>query len=98
VGVTRVENRAHHIAAQRFNESADILETAAQGQLGGLQFNGATAGRQHTARGDALRWAVNRLAAEIFQWSRSSAEIAAVLVSVASGYAAADERASAAFR
>jgi hypothetical protein len=95
VGITRVDARAAHVAAQKFNESADILDATARNQLGRLQIDGATAGRQHTARGDCLRTELSGFSGELTQWSRSSTEIGLALVSDAMGYAAADERAAA---
>ena len=58
--------------------------------LARLEFSGASAGRAHTARGDALRAALERLTAELSQWSRAAAEIAVALRAGADRYADAE--------
>ena len=58
-------------------------------------FGGFSAGRAHTARGDALRGALDRLTAELSQWSRAAVEIAVALRASANRYADADVYATA---
>lgn len=55
-----------------------------------LAFGGAGAGRAHTARGDALRAQLERLTAEVTQWSRVTVETAAALRAGADRYADAE--------
>ena len=55
----------------------------------------SSAGRAHTARGDALRAALDRLTAELSQWSRAAVEIAVALRASANRYADADVYAAA---
>ena len=64
-------------------------------KVGNLRFDGATAGRAHTAHGDALRTALGRLTADVAQWSRSAEEIAGALRLGADRYAEAEARTAA---
>jgi hypothetical protein len=84
-----VDTAAVRIVAARFDTAADILS----GTLSGLRFDGAAAGRAHVAHGDAVRAAVERLAAVLAQWSRAAAEIAAALRADADRYGEAELRA-----
>jgi Excreted virulence factor EspC, type VII ESX diderm len=81
--------------ADQFAASAAALDAAVATHLSHLGFGGATAGRAYAARGDALRTSLGRIADELMQWSRASAEIAAALRASADRYVSADERASA---
>lgn len=73
--------------ANRFDTAADLITDAGRIRPG---FDGATAGRVHTAAGDALRRALDRWPGELARWSRASAEIAAALRSGVRRYADAD--------
>ena len=77
------------LAASRFDAAADILG----GSMGTLRFGGALAGRAHGVRGDAVRAALDGLAAATARWSRAAAEIAAALRADADRYAEAELRA-----
>ncbi|OBH76480.1 hypothetical protein A5681_00625 [Mycobacterium scrofulaceum] len=90
VARTEIDVPATHRIADQFRAAADLLDRALSDQLGRLAFGGAGAGRAHTARGDALRVEVERLTAEVAQWSRVSAEIAAALRTSADRYADAE--------
>jgi hypothetical protein len=92
MGITRVDTAAVRAAAQRFDTAADVLGGAS---LSRLQFDGSTAGRVHTAHGDALRSALDRLVAEVAQWSRAAEEVAATLRASADRYGDAELRAAA---
>lgn len=83
---TRVDTAALYAIAYRFGAAADMIDGAVGDHLAWLTFDGATAGRAHTARGDALRNGLDRLVAEMTQWSRASAEIAATLRGSAERY------------
>jgi hypothetical protein len=85
-----VDTAALRAAAQRFDTAADLLDAALRAQLSRLRFDGALAGRAHVAGGDAVRAALDRLAAEVAQWSRAAAEVAAALRATADGYADAE--------
>jgi hypothetical protein len=76
--------------ARQYETVADIVDSAVRSHLTGLAFDGAAAGRMHVARGDALRSAVDHVVDSLRQWSRASAEIAAVLRASADRYAEAD--------
>jgi hypothetical protein len=76
--------------ARQYETVADIVDGAVRSHLTGLAFNGAAAGRMHVARGDALRAVVDQVVDSLRQWSRASAEIAAVLRTSADRYAEAD--------
>src|SRR5262245_58094921 len=81
--------------AGQFEATAALLDAAIRTHLSNLRFDGATAGRVHAARGDALRTALTSIGDGIAQWSRASDEIAAALRRSADGYRAADHRTSA---
>jgi len=66
--------------------AAEIIDGAVGDHLVRLAFCGASAGRAHTARGDALRAGLDRLAAELSQWSRAAVEIAVALRTGADRY------------
>jgi hypothetical protein len=87
---TEIDVAATYRVAQQFAAAAEIIDRAISDQLTRLSFSGAVAGRAHTARGDALRAELQRLGAELSQWSRASDEIAAALRASADRYADAD--------
>ncbi|BBZ73658.1 hypothetical protein MPRS_47510 [Mycobacterium paraseoulense] len=87
---TEIDVAATHQIADQFRAAADLLDRALSDQLGRLAFGGAAAGRAHTARGDALRVELDRLTAEVAQWSRASTEIATALRASADRYADAE--------
>jgi hypothetical protein len=92
--VARVDVAALHAVARQYEAAADIVDAAVRTHLTGLVFGGATAGRAHVARGDALRTAVDHVVDQLRQWSRAAAEIAAALRASADRYAEADAHAA----
>ncbi len=76
--------------AREYEAAAEILESAVRTHLGGLAFDGASAGRAHVAGGDAVRSAVDRVAEHLRAWSRAAAEIATALRVSAQRYVDAD--------
>ncbi|WP_039889502.1 type VII secretion target [Mycobacterium xenopi] len=80
--------------ASRLDDAAEVIDTA-RSHLSGLGFSGATAGRAHKPRGDALRSALDRLSAELSQWSHATVAIAAALRATTARYADAELRAAA---
>ncbi|HKH50918.1 MAG TPA: type VII secretion target [Mycobacterium sp.] len=92
--VARVDVAALHAVARQYEAAADVVEGAVRTHLTGLVFDGAAAGRMHTARGDALRISVDQVVDQLRQWSRAAAEIAAALRASADRYAEADARAA----
>jgi hypothetical protein len=76
--------------ANRFDDTAQLIEAAARTHFARLVFDGATAGRSYAGHGDALRVALNRLTGELSQWARATVEIATVLRASADRYAEAD--------
>ncbi len=90
VARTEIDVAATHRVADQFGAAADLVDGAVSDHLARLAFGGASAGRAHTARGDALRVELERLAAELSQWSRASVEIAAALRASADRYADAE--------
>ncbi|OBA85489.1 hypothetical protein A5662_00140 [Mycobacteriaceae bacterium 1482268.1] len=90
--IARVDVAAVRDAARRYDAAADILDTAIRTHLTGLRFDGAVAGRVHTAQGDALRIAVDGVVQRLRQWARAATEIAAELRSSADRYAETDAR------
>jgi hypothetical protein len=87
---TQIDAPATHRVANQFAMAAEFIDRARLDHLARLAFGGAGAGRAHTARGDALRAELARLAAQVSQWSRASTEIAAALRSSAERYADAE--------
>ncbi len=87
---TEVDVAALHRVADQFGAAAELIDGPVSDHLSRLAFGGASAGRAHTARGDALRVELERLAAELSQWSRASVEIAAALRASADRYADAE--------
>ncbi|HTY31554.1 hypothetical protein [Mycobacterium sp.] len=72
--------------ADQLSAAAELLDRAVGDHLARLAFGGASAGRAHTARGDALRVQLERLTAEVTRWSRATIEAAAALRSGAGRY------------
>ncbi|OBI84348.1 hypothetical protein [Mycobacterium sp. 1245805.9] len=81
--------------ADQMDAAAELLDRAVADHLAHLAFGGAVAGRAHTARGDALRVQLERLTAEVTQWSRAAAETAVALRAGARDYADAEVYAAA---
>jgi Excreted virulence factor EspC, type VII ESX diderm len=79
-----------HRVADQLGAAAEVINGAVGDHLARLAFSGASAGRAHTARGDALRAELERLAAQLSQWSRASVEIADALRAGADRYADAE--------
>ncbi|MGV0851737.1 type VII secretion target [Mycolicibacterium phlei] len=77
------------IAAQ-YQAVADLVDGAVHRYLGGLAFDGATAGHAYVAHGDAVRREMEHLADQLRRWARASAEIAAALRVSAHRYDEAD--------
>jgi hypothetical protein len=92
---TGIDTAAVHAIADRFGAAAELLDDAVYDQMASLAFGGFSAGRAHTACGDALRGALDRLTAELSQWSRAAVEIAVALRASANRYADADVYAAA---
>ena len=95
MGRTYVEVAVLRAVATQFDASAQLLDAAARNNLSQLCFNGATAGRAHIGRGDALNASLNRLNADLAQWSRATVEITAALRAAADRYADAELRSAA---
>lgn len=85
-----VDAAAVRTVANRFDDTAQLIDDAARNHFARLAFDGATAGRAYIGHGDALRFALNRLASELSQWARATVEIATVLRASADRYAEAD--------
>lgn len=75
----KIDVPAAHRVANQFGISAEFIDRAISDHLSGLAFTGVGAGRSHTASGDVLHAELGRLAAQLAQWSRASAAIAAAL-------------------
>lgn len=84
-----------HAVANRFDDTAHLIEAAVRTHFGGLAFDGTAAGRAHIGQGDAIRFALHRLSGELAQWARATGEVASVLRVSADRYAEADQRAAA---
>ncbi|WP_458319595.1 type VII secretion target [Mycolicibacterium brisbanense] len=73
--------------ARQYDAAAEIVESCVGVRL---RFDGATAGREHTASGETLRTALDERIAPLSQWARAVGEVAAVLRSTTDRYVAAD--------
>jgi hypothetical protein len=76
--------------ADQLGAAAELLDRAVADHLARLAFGGACAGRAHATSGDALRVQLERLTADVTQWSRAAAEMAAALRAGADRYADAE--------
>lgn len=93
-GETFVDVAAVRAVAHRFDDAAHLIDGAARAHLGRLRFDGTTSGRAYIGQGDALRFALHRLGAQLSQWSRASLEIGATLRAGADRYDDADQLAA----
>jgi hypothetical protein len=71
---TQLDLSSARRVANRFASAAEFIDRAVSDHLSRLAFGGASAGRTHTTRGEALRVELERLVAQVSQWSRASAE------------------------
>ncbi len=78
--------------ARAYDSVADTV-AAARKHLARLTFDGAVAGRSHTARGEAVRRSVDQIDVALRRWSAVNDEIAAALRVTADRYAESDARA-----
>ncbi|KHO23198.1 type VII secretion target [Mycolicibacterium setense] len=92
VTAARVDAEALLQVARQYGAAAGIIESGAQVRL---RFDGATAGRAHTACGDSLRTALDEIIMPLRQWARAAGEVAAVLTSTTDRYLVADAGAAA---
>lgn len=92
---TEIDVAAVHRVADQMRAAAELVDRAVCDHLAALTFSGATAGRAYTARGYALRAELERLAAQLSQWSRASVAIAVALRSGAERYVDAERYAAA---
>ena len=76
--------------ADRIDDAAELIGEALSNHLSRFAFDGAQAGRDYAACGDRLRAALDRLAAEVSQWSRAADAIAVALRAGADRYAEAE--------
>jgi hypothetical protein len=89
-GGTGVDVAAVHRVADQLGAAAELIDGAVGDHMARLAFSGASAGRSHTARGDALHVELERLAAQLSQWSRATVDIAVALRASADRYADAE--------
>jgi hypothetical protein len=90
-----VDAAAVHAVANRFDDTAHLIEGAVRSHFARLAFDGTTSGRGYIGQGDALRFALHRLSGELSEWARASAEVAIALRASADRYADADQLAAA---
>ncbi|MCW2520729.1 MAG: hypothetical protein JWR46_3348 [Mycobacterium sp.] len=93
------ENESAHVdvgvlldVAGRYDAVADVVDGLARTHLNRLTFDGAVAGREHAARGDALRRAVDDVVDQMYMWARAMREIASALRVSAARYVDVDAR------
>lgn len=92
-GSAFVDVAALYDVAAEYQATADAIDAVVRTRLSGLRFGGAAAGHLHTARGDAVRVAVDRIVDQLGHWSRASREVAFALRASVDRYADADDRA-----
>ncbi|MGA5541018.1 type VII secretion target [Mycobacterium sp. NPDC051198] len=95
VTAVRLDGAALSAVAAGYDAVAADLDSLVRDRLRGPVFDGAAAGHAHVADGDAVRTAVDEVTDGLRQWSRASAEVAAVLRGSIDRYAVADARAAA---
>lgn len=98
MGHIRVDTVSARAAAQYYDNAAYTLENAVTAHLLRLGYSAQTAGYRYGASGDAIRIAMDRLAAAVTQWSRAAAEIAVVIRTEVDRYVAAELRITAALQ
>jgi hypothetical protein len=81
--------------ASRCDTIADVVDGLARGQLERLSFDGAVAGRDHAARGNVLRRAVDDVVDQMHAWARATREIASALRASGDRYVDGDARGAA---
>ncbi len=96
------ENESAHVdvgalldVASRYDAVADVVDGLARTHLDRLTFDGAVAGRDYAARGDALRRAVDEVVDQLHVWARAMREIASALRTSAARYVDVDARGAA---
>jgi hypothetical protein len=87
-----VDTDAVHTIADHVDHAAELIGRVGRTRL---QFDGASAGRAHTAHGDELRRALEELLADVNLWARAAAEVAVALRTGAERYRSADVSAAA---
>jgi hypothetical protein len=65
--------------AGRYDAVADAVDGLARTHLARLSFDGSVSGRDHAARGDAQRRAVDEIVDQLHAWARSVREIGSAL-------------------
>ncbi|WP_205876522.1 hypothetical protein [Mycobacterium camsae] len=91
----RLDGAHVRVIADRIDDAAELIGHAAANHLSRLIFDGARAGRAYAVSGDSLRAELDRLAAELSQWSQAAVEIAAALRAGVDRYADAEWSAAA---
>ena len=79
IETTHVDVGALLAVAARYDAVAETVDGVARTLSSRLTFDGALAGRDYVARGDAVRRAVAELADQLRTWSRAAREIASAL-------------------
>ncbi|CAN5681123.1 ESX-1 secretion-associated protein [soil metagenome] len=87
----QLDGAAVRAVADQFDSAAEHLDRVARTPLG---FDGASAGRAHTAGGDGLRRELLHVTNDLSAWARAAAEIAAGLRAGVERYRDADQYAA----
>ncbi|WP_409435079.1 type VII secretion target [Mycobacterium sp. SMC-14] len=85
-----IKDSALRSVADRFDSTAAAIDMASRIRLGGLTFDGGTAGRDHVGAGEALRRAVQAWSPELMRWSRATSEVATALRAALARYGQAE--------
>jgi Excreted virulence factor EspC, type VII ESX diderm len=87
-----VDTRVLFDVAGRYDAVADVVDGLARTHLARLSFDGSVSGRDHAARGEAQRRAVDEVVDQLHVWARAAREIASALRSSGNRYVDVDAR------
>ena len=76
---TSVDIALVRAAAARIDTAADLLRDAIDTNLRALRFDGSSAGRGHSADGEAVRAAVQATVVDVVRWARVARELSCAL-------------------
>ncbi|ACC39565.1 type VII secretion target [Mycobacterium marinum] len=92
---SRIDVAAVQVVAERLYAAAELIDNAIADHWARLTFDGAAAGRDYPSHGDALRAGLERLGAQLSQWSSATVDIAVAMRAAANHYVDADRGAAA---
>lgn len=94
MATTSVDTALVRAAAARIDTAAELLREAVDTHLRALRFDGSSAGRGHSADGDAVRAAVQATVADGVRWAHAARELSRALRAGADMHAGAETAAA----